>query len=191
MESQPMTAAVARRAFTIHDYARMREVGILAEDDRVELLDGEIYLMSPLGPLHIALVNRLNKLLIQQVGDDAIVSVQSAVQLDDYTEPQPDIALLSSRDDFYAHALARPDDILLLIEVADTSLEYDRERKLPRYASANVPEVWIIDVNQRLIEQYTRPSQGQYTHLIKALYKSTIQSSTVPRVSLSTDQIFG
>jgi Uma2 family endonuclease len=191
MESEPMTAVVARRAFTIHDYARMREAGILAEDDRVELLDGEILLMSPIGPLHIALVNRLNKLLIHQVGDDAIVSVQSAIQLDDYSEPQPDVALLSPRDDFYAQTLARPDDILLVIEVADSSLAYDRDQKLPRYAAAQIPEVWIIDVNQRLIEQYTHPSQGQYTQIIKALYKSTIQSVTVPGISISTDQIFG
>src|SRR4026209_134436 len=136
-----MIAQTLRRQFTVHDYARMREAGILTEDDRVELLDGEIFLMSPLGPLHIAIVNRLNKLLMRQVGDDAILSIQNAVQLNDYSEPQPDVALLHPRDDYYNQALARPDDILLLIEVADTSLGYDRELKLPRYAASNIAEV--------------------------------------------------
>jgi Uma2 family endonuclease len=184
-----MTATL-RRQFTVSDYARMRETGILTEDDRVELLDGEIYLMSPLGPLHIALVNRLNKLLVRQVGDEAIVSVQSSIQLDDYSEPQPDIALLSPRDDFYAQALARPDDILLLIEVADTSLEYDRDQKLPRYAASNIPELWIIDVHQRVVEQYTQPMQGQYTQLNKILPGTSLRSKMLPNVTLSTDRIF-
>jgi Uma2 family endonuclease len=185
-----MTTLVARRHFTIHDYARMREAGILGEDDRVELLDGEIYVMSPIGPLHIALVNRLNKLLVTHVADDAIVSVQNAIQLDDYSEPQPDVAVLSPRADFYAHALPRPDDIYFIIEVADTSLGYDRDQKLPRYAEANIPEVWIIDVNQRTVEQYTRPSQGQYTQLNKILLGDTIQSFALPKITIATNTIF-
>lgn len=185
-----MMLQTTRRPFTIHDYARMREVGILAEDDRVELLDGEIYLMSPLGPLHIAIVNRLNKLLVQQVGDTAIVSIQNAVQLNDYSEPQPDIAILHARDDYYAHALARPDDVLLLIEVADTSLGYDREQKLPRYAASTIAEVWIIDVEQRLVEQYVQPQQGHYTHLTKILFGQAIQAKTLPQIHLTTDQLW-
>jgi Uma2 family endonuclease len=185
-----MIAQTLRRQFTVHDYARMREAGILAEDDRVELLDGEIYLMSPLGPLHIAIVNRLNKLLVRQVGDDAIVSVQNAVQLDDYSEPQPDVALLHPRDDYYAQALPRPDDILLLIEVADTSLGYDRDQKLPRYAASNIGEVWIVDVDQRLVEQYSQPLQGQYTQLTKILFGNAIESKTMPQIHFSIDQLF-
>ena len=179
-----------RRQFTVSDYARMRETGILAEDDRVELLDGEIYLMSPLGPLHIAIVNRLNKLLMRQVGDDAILSIQSSVQLNDYSEPQPDVALLSPRDDYYDQALARPDDILFLIEVADTSLEYDRDLKLPRYAASNVAEVWIVDVDRRIVEQYSHPLQGQYTEISKILLGNSIQSKTLPQIRFTTDQLF-
>jgi Uma2 family endonuclease len=186
-----MMTPTLRRQFTVSDYARMRETGILTEDDRVELLDGEIYLMSPLGPLHIAIVNRLNKLLMRQIEDDAILSVQNSVQLNDYSEPQPDVALLSPRDDYYDQALARPDDILLLIEVADTSLEYDREQKLPRYAASNIAEVWIIDVDQRVIEQYSLPLQGQYTQLNKILLGNNIQSKTMPQIQFTTDQIFG
>jgi Uma2 family endonuclease len=185
-----MIAQTLRRQFTVHDYARMREAGILTEDDRVELLDGEIYLMSPLGPLHIAIVNRLNKLLMRQIGDDAILSIQNAVQLNDYSEPQPDVALLSPRDDYYAQALARPDDILLLIEVADSSFTYDRDQKLPRYAASNIAEVWIIDVDQRVVEQYVQPLQGQYTQLTKILLGQAIQSKTMPQLHFTTDQLF-
>jgi Uma2 family endonuclease len=155
-----MSAPTLRRQFTVRDYSRMRETGILTEDDRVELLDGEIYQMSPLGSLHIAIVNRLNKLLMRQVGDDAILSIQNSVQLNDYSESQPDVALLSSRDDYYEQALARPDDILLLIEVSDISLDYDRDQKLPRYAASNIAEVWIVDVDQQVVEQYLQPMQG-------------------------------
>src|SRR5262245_27644083 len=164
-----MTTGTLRRQFSVADYALMRETGILAEDDRVELLDGEVYVMSPIGPAHSALVNRLNKIIMRQIGDDAIISIQNPVQLDDYSEPQPDVAILSLRDDYYDQALARPDDILLIIEVADTSLDYDREQKLPRYAASNVVEVWIVDVEKQTIEQYTKPLHGQYTQLNKIL----------------------
>lgn len=185
-----MITPTLRRQFTVDDYARMRETGILSEDDRVELLDGAIYSMSPLGPLHIALVNRLNKLLMKQVSDDAVVSVQNSVRLDDYSEPQPDIAILRLQADDYEQELARPDDILLLIEIADTSLEYDRDQKLPRYAASGIAEVWIVDANQQMIEQYTQPLQGQYTHIHKCLKGNTIQSTMMPQIQFTTDRIF-
>jgi Uma2 family endonuclease len=168
----------------------MRETGILAEDDRVELLDGEVYVMSPIGPSHVALVNRLNKIIMRQIEDDAIISIQNPVQLDDYSEPQPDVAILSLRDDYYDQALARPDDILLIVEVADTSLDYDRDQKLPRYAASNVAEVWIIDVERQTIEQYSQPLQGQYTQLNKILLGNTVTSKTSPIVQFTTDQLF-
>src|SRR5215216_6351059 len=120
-----MAIQIARWQFTVTDYARMRETGILSEDDRVELIDGEVRPMSPIGPPHAAIVNRLNRLMSRQLGELAIVSVQNPIQLSDYTEPQPDLAVLHPRDDFYAHAHPRVDDILLVVEVADTSIEYD------------------------------------------------------------------
>jgi len=168
----------------------MRETGILTEDDRVELLDGDIYQMGPLGSLHIAIVNRLAKLLMRLAGDDAILSIQNSVQLNDYSEPHPDVALLSPRDDYYEQALARPDDILLLIEVADTSLDYDRDQKLPRYAASNIAEVWIIDVDRQIVEQYSQSMQGQYTQLHKVLFGNTIQSKTMQQIAFTTEQIF-
>lgn len=185
-----MILTALRHQFTVNAYTQMREAGILTEDDRVELLDGEIYTMSPIGPLHIALVNRLTRLLVWQTGDDAIVSVQNAVRLNDYSEPQPDIAILRPRDDDYDQALAQPDDILLLIEIADTSLAYDRDLKLPRYAASTIAEMWIIDANQQIIDQYTQPLQGQYMQMQRYLKGHTIQSKMMPQIQFTTDRIF-
>lgn len=141
--------------FTVADYARMREAGILREDDRVELLDGEVRSMGPIGPFHAAIVNVLVLLFTRQLGDRAIVSGQNPIQLHNHSEPQPDVAILQPREDFYAAAHPRPDDVLIVVEVSDSSLDYDRNEKLPRYASAGIPEVWIIDVGKQTIEQYT------------------------------------
>ena len=137
-----MAVQILRWQFTVADFARMVETGILAEDDRVELIDGEVRAMRPIGPRHVAIVNRLNALLTRQIADRAIVSVQNPIQLTDYTESQPDIAVLRPREDFYAQALPLPADVLLVVEVAETSLEYDRDEKIPRYAQTRIPEVW-------------------------------------------------
>jgi Uma2 family endonuclease len=179
-----------RKQFSVIDYRRMYESGILTEDERVELLDGEIYQMSPLGPLHIVLINRLAKLLMTLVGDAAIVSVQNAIQLDDYSEPQPDIAIVAPYVDSYEDELPRPTDVLLLIEVADTSLHYDREEKLPRYATAQIGEVWIIDAKSQVIEQYSQPIGDQYTQLHRCLKGQHIQSLALPTIAFTTDRIF-
>lgn len=185
-----MTHTLTRHRFTVREYARMREAGIFTEDDRVELLDGEIFVMRPIGPLHVGIVNKLNKILSRQVGDAAIVSVQNPIQLNDYAEPQPDIALLAPQDDFYTSALATPDDVFLVIEIADTSLEYDREQKLPRYAAAGISEVWIVAVNQQMIEQYTTPVQSTYTHMHTILAGHAIQATQLSAVHFTTDQLF-
>src|SRR5262245_28806885 len=164
-----MTVQIQRWQFTVADYARMRETGILSEDDRVELIDGEVRPMSPIGPLHAAIVNRLNRLISQQLGATAIVSIQNPIQLNDYSEPQPDLAVLHPHDDFYAHAHPHATDTYLVVEVADTSIDYDREEKLPRYAEAGIPEVWLIVVDSHTIEQHTQPRNGRYhtMHLIE------------------------
>ena len=176
---------------SVREYARMLETGILGEDDRVELIDGEVREMSPIGPLHIAIVNRLNAFLSVLVDDDAIVSVQNPIQLDDYTEPQPDIALLVPRDDYYSTALAQPTDVVLLIEVADSSLEYDRDEKLPRYAASGIRELWIIDVAGRSIEQYSQPRDGQYRTKQTYEYDGHIGSIELPNIALDVSRIFG
>ena len=185
-----MTVQIARRPFSVSDYARMRETGILKEDDRVELIDGEVRLMSPIGPLHAAIVNRLTALINRQVGDSAILSVQNPIQLHDYSEPQLDLTLLQPRDDFYAQAHPRPDDVLLVIEIADTSIEYDRDEKIPRYAEAGIAEAWLIDVSSQAIEQYTQPRNGGYRNKLIVTFDEIISAQTVSQLQIAVERIF-
>ena len=132
-------ARVTRRRFTVHEYHRMAEAGILHEDDRVELIEGELIEMAAIGTRHFTCVNGLNRFLVRSVGDEAIVSVQNPVRLDEYGEPQPDLAVIRPRD--YRESLPMPEDVLLLIEVSDTTLAYDRGVKLPMYARKGMREV--------------------------------------------------
>jgi Uma2 family endonuclease len=168
----------------------MRETGILKEDDRVELIDGEVRLMSPIGPLHAAIVNRLTAFISRQVGDTVLLSVQNPIQLHDYTEPQPDLTLLQPRDDFYAHAHPRPDDVFLVIEIADTSIEYDRDEKIPHYAEAGIAESWLIDVNSQTIEQYTQPRNAGYRNKLIVAYDEIIIAQTIPQLQIPVERIF-
>jgi Uma2 family endonuclease len=185
-----MAAQVTHWQFTVGDYARMRETGIFSEDDRVELIDGEVRPMTPIGPLHAAIVNRLTRLLGQYLGTTAIVSVQNPVRLSNYSEPQPDVMVLRPRQDFYAKAHPQPEDVWILIEVADTTVAYDRDEKLPRYAAAGVPEVWLIDVSRQAIEQYSEPGQDRYhaMHLVER--DQTLQAKTVPGLRLAVASLF-
>lgn len=185
-----MAVEIARWKFTVADYARMRAAGVFAEDSRVELIDGEVRPMSPIGPLHAAIVNLLALLLMRQVGDAAIVSAQNPIQLDDYTEPQPDIALLQPRDDRYRSAHPRAADVLLVAEVADSTIEYDRAEKLVRYAVAGIAEVWIVDVGGRTIEQYTQPRNGRY-HAMRLIEQGeTLIAASIAGVQIAAEQLF-
>jgi Uma2 family endonuclease len=186
-----MAVEILRWQFTVTDFARMVETGILAEDDRVELIDGEVRVMSPIGPRHVAIVNRLNTLLTRWVADSAIISVQNPIQLTDYTEPQPDIAVLRPRADFYAHALPLPDDVLVVVEVAETSLEYDREEKVPRYAQTRISEVWLIDVERQTVTQYTQPDGTRYRRVQTLKRGQRLVSDIMGGLQLSIDGIFG
>ena len=184
-----METRVARRRFTVHDYHRMGEVGILHEDDRVELIEGEIVEMAAIGTRHFTCVNQLNRLLVRGVGDAAIVSVQNPVRLDEHTEPQPDLTVLQVRD--YRESLPMPEDVLLLIEVSDTTLSYDRGVKLPLYARAGIPEVWIVDLVGEVIERHTDPSGDGYRSLKQARRGETIESTAPPELALRVDVILG
>ena len=186
-----MTVTITRWQFSVSDYARMRETGILSEDDRVELIDGEVRQMSPIGPRHVAIVNRLTARITPQTTSSAIMSVQNPIQLTDFSEPQPDIALLHIRPDFYAAALPRPDDVLLLIEVSDTSIEYDRIEKLPRYAAAGISEVWIIDLDQNAVEQYTSPRQNHYSTKMTYQDGDRLTSVQLPSLTIAVSDILG
>ena len=145
-----MTVQVLRRRFTVDEYHRMGQVGILGEDDRVELLEGEIVEMAPIGSRHQATVDRLTRLFSGRMADAVLVRVQGPVRLAEDSEPQPDVTLLRLRDDFYATAHPGPEDVILLVEVSDSSIEYDREVKLPHYARQVIPEVWIVDLDKEV-----------------------------------------
>jgi Uma2 family endonuclease len=149
--------APIRHRFTVKDYYRMAETGVLPPDARVELLDGEIHDMSPIGPFHGGVTKRLNQLLARLSRGRWIVAVQDPVHLDERSEPQPDVMLLKPAADDYANRHPQAAEVLLLIEVADTSLDHDREEKLPAYGRAGVSEVWIINLIERTVEVYREP----------------------------------
>jgi Uma2 family endonuclease len=183
------THEVTRRRFTVYDYHRMGEAGILHEDDRIELIEGEIVEMAAIGTSHFACVNALTRLLVKGVGDEAIVSVQNPVRLDEHTEPQPDLTVLRVRD--YRESLPVPEDVLLLIEVSDTTLAYDRGVKLPLYARAGIREIWIVDLPGGVIERYTDPSEDGYRHTERARQGGEIEAAALPELTLRVDAVLG
>ena len=137
-------AEVERRQFTVAEFARMGEVGIFSEQERVELLEGEIIRMNPVGARHVAVVNQLHDLFHRLLGETAIVSMQTPVVLDEHSQPVPDLALLRPRSDGYGSALPRAADVLLLVEVAETTRQYDTVRKPRAYARSGIAEVWVV-----------------------------------------------
>ena len=157
-----MALELKRYRFTTAEYHRMAEAGVLGEDDRVELIDGEILEMSPIGPRHAACVKRLSHLFSQRLGGEAIVSVQDPIGLSDHAEPQPDLALLRPRADFYAPEHPTPEEVLLVIEVADNSVEYDRQIKAPLYARNRIPELWLLDLGRDHLVVYRDPTGDGY-----------------------------
>jgi Uma2 family endonuclease len=153
----------SRHRLDIDAYYKMAEAGILKREDRVELIDGEIIDMAAIGSPHAALTNRLARLLIRIVDDaTALVNVQSPLRLDSYNEPEPDLTLLRPRADAYRTSHPGASDVLLLIEVSDSSLAYDRGTKLALYAKFGVPEVWIVDLAGAAVELYRDPKEGTY-----------------------------
>ena len=183
--------AARRRPFTVGEYYRMAEAAILTEEDRVELIAGQIVAMSPIGSRHAACVDRLNGLLHRQPGSAFIVRVQSPIALDAYSEPEPDLVLLRPRADFYAEAHPSAADVLLAVEVADTSADYDREVKLPLYAQAGLPEVWVIDLQKGCIEVYARPQGGAYQQRVEITANATLTSPTVAGLELAVAEVLG
>jgi|SRR5215471_6752539 len=157
-----MAVEISKRRFTADEYQRMGQTGILSEDDRVELIDGEIVAMTPIGLRHGAAVDRSNRMMVMRAGDRAIVRVQGSVRLDSFHEPEPDLLLLRPHEDFYASTHPGPADILLIVEIADSSLNYDRDVKGPIYARFGVPEYWLADLNGEQLICYSRPESGVY-----------------------------
>lgn len=153
---------ITRHRITVDDYYRMAGAGILGEDDRVELINGEIVDKAPIGSPHAGSLHRLTHLFSQVLHEQAILSIQNPVRLDSYNEPQPDLALLRPCGDFYSRSHPQADDVLLIVEVAETSLAYDLKIKLPLYARHGIPEVWVLDLNGHCLNLFSRPEDGAY-----------------------------
>jgi len=179
-----------RHRLTISDYHRMGEVGILHEDARVELIDGELIDRAPIGSRHAGTVLQLSRVLIFAVGGRAYVSTQNPVLLGEHSEPQPDIALLRPRDDFYKSTHPRPDDVLLIVEVADASLRYDREIKIPLYARHGIPEVWLVDVENAQFSIFLTPGGQGYQDIRLRASLTAVAPSLLPDIFLDLSGLF-
>jgi Uma2 family endonuclease len=180
-------APVRRWKLNVDDYHRMAEAGILHDDDRVELIEGELIEMTPIGGPHMGTVNRLTHRLVQAASDRAIVSVQNPVRLDPHSEPQPDFALL--RADIASDTVPTAADVLLLIEVADSSLRYDRTIKLPLYARHGIAEVWIVDVESGTVEIYREPIGDGYAAVARAKPGESVEPALLPGLRIAVADI--
>lgn len=186
-----MTVQLLRRRFTVDEYQRMGQVGILGEDDRLELLEGEIVEMAPIGSRHQATVNRLTELFSARVSGRALVSVQGPTRLAEDSEPQPDLMLLRRRDDFYASAHPGPADVLVLVEVSDTSTDYDREVKVPLYARHGIQEVWLVGLETDTVEVYRGPTAQGYWNLTRSVRGQDLAPELLTGIELAVDDILG
>jgi len=186
-----MAIQLLRRPFTVAEYHRIAEAGILTEDDRVELLGGEIVQMTPIGSWHAACVARLTHLFVGRLQGRAQVNVQNPIHLSEHSEPQPDLALLHPRPDFYAHAHPGPADVFLLVEVADTSSEVDRAVKIPLYARAGIAEVWLIALADDAVEVHRRPTAEGYQDVQRVRRGGQLAPQALPDVSVGAAEILG
>lgn len=170
-----MAVQTQKKLFTVDDYYKMAEVGILEPGDRVELIHGEILKKSPVKSFHASIVDNLHDLLLLLLREKAIIRSQNPIHIDNYSEPEPDLAIAHFYTHKYRHQHPSPADVYFLIEVADTTLQKDRKIKLPLYAEAGIAEVWIVNLKNRTVEVYTHPLDGTYQEL------STLKTGDVLR----------
>jgi Uma2 family endonuclease len=180
-----------RRRFTVDEYERMIAAGILVEDERLELIEGEILWMAPIGGRHAALVDRLLRRFTALPADLVQVRVQSPIRLPPDSEPEPDLALLRPRPDFYEAAHPGPEDVLLVIEIADTTLAYDRGAKIPMYARAGIPEAWLFDLAARALLVHREPRGGVYRTVRVLRGDDTIAPLAFPQFVLRVGDLLG
>lgn len=185
-----MAAQTLTHKFTTQQYHLMHEAGVFTQGDRFELINGEIIKMSPIGRKHVACVLRLAKLFERKLHERVIVSAQNPILLNNGSEPQPDLAILKPREDFYEEGLPTPSDVLLIIEVADSTIAYDREVKSPLYAAAGIPEMWLFDVNKKAIEGYSYPSASGYKQINRYEQNDTLSMLAFPEITFSWDELF-
>ncbi|HXF38215.1 MAG TPA: Uma2 family endonuclease [Blastocatellia bacterium] len=186
-----MSVQYQKHYFNVDEYYRMAEVGLLSPDVRVELIEGEIVEMSPIGSTHAGTVDRSSAFLNRKLGNTVIVRVQNPIRLDDFSEPQPDLALLKPRKDFYSKSHPSPEDVLVVIEVADTSVDYDRNVKLPLYARAGIPEAWLMVLAKDVIEVYSQPRNGKYQKVQRLKRGKNLVSPTMTGFSCRVEDLLG
>ena len=186
-----MAVQIERILFTSEQYEKMIEAGILEEGDNVELLKGEIVKMAPIGLRHAGCVARLTTIFASSLGRSGIVWPRNPIRLADDTQPEPDVALLKPSPDFYSNSRPGPHDVLLLVEVADTSLEKDRTVKVPLYAEAGIELLWIVNLNEDVVEVYAAPRNGRYTKMSRVVRGETILLPLPGGISVTVDEILG
>ena len=189
--SHATTDLPRRHRLTVDDYYRMAEVGILDCEARVELIDGEIIDMAPPGSPHAGTVTYLTEVLMRAVESRATVLAQNPVRLNEYSEPQPDLALLRRRDDFYRKRHPRADDVFLIIEVAASSLRFDRKRKQPLYARHSIPEMWLVDLGGRRLVRYRAPQKGSYALIDQPDLGTPLEIAALPGIRFDVHGLFG
>jgi Uma2 family endonuclease len=182
---------VTRRLFSVDEYLKMIDAGILGRADHVELIDGDILQMAPIGPSHASCVAMLNRRLVIGVADRGLVVPQLTLPLDPRSALEPDLAVLRPREVPYRETWARPQDVLLLIEVSDTPLRYDREVKAPLYARAGIHELWIVDLPGERVLVHRNPRDGEYRTLEAAGRGSAVAPLALPRIQVAVDEVFG
>jgi Uma2 family endonuclease len=186
-----MSVQYQKLYFSVDDYYRMAEAGLFPRGTRTELIEGEVVEMCAIGNRHAGCVDRLNTLLTLFFKGNIIVRVQNPVRLNDFSEPQPDIALLKPRDDFYSKSHPTPADVLLIIEVADTSVDFDRRVKLPLYARAGIPETWVMVLPKEIIEVHSQPANGKYQKVQRLKRGRRLVSPTVAGLSFNVADLLG
>lgn len=180
-----------RLRFSVDEYYQMIELGLLKDYEKAEIIEGELISKMPIGEKHSAIVERLSEILHDELGKSVSLRNQQPIKFSDYNEPQPDLAILQRRDDFYFYEKPVPKDVLILIEVSDSTLKYDRDTKLALYAEAEIPEVWIINLPNNIIEVHQKPSIGIYQ--LAQIYKSgeVVKSAILPNLEIEVDKILG
>ncbi len=186
-----MSVQMQRRLFTVQEYHLMGEAGILGEDDRVELIEGEIVQMAAIGTRHATCVRRLIRHFRQLPEESAILDVQNPIQLTERTEPQPDVVLLQFRLDYYETAHPIASEVLLLVEVSDSTIDFDRDVKVPNYSRAGIQEVWLWDLEINCLEVYRCPTANGYTSMQKFERGEMVAPLAFPEFEVSVDFILG
>ena len=176
--------AELKHRISVDAYHRMGETGVLAPEARVELIEGEIFDMAPIGSRHLSIVNRLNRMFVFALGEQAIVQVQGPVLMGEHSEPEPDLTVLRPRADYYRETAPGAADVLLIVEVSDSTQRYDRRVKVPLYARHGVPEVWVIDLENRLVHFYRRPSGNAYAEISASEAPGVTPVAALPGVAI-------